>query len=158
MFSLTYFWRDWNVNEPGHEKMCLMPYAKNKGADQPAHLRSLISAFVVRCLDSIISLDSIAEISRLASFCGCAGRFVSGLVGNSWRHVLSCHGSNAYLKNTVPFSQHCFHIAPGERIIVFQVATNKNNIYSLKWTNVINNMIICWTCPTPDFSLLYFSL
>ena len=54
---------------------------------------SLISAFVVRCLDSIISLDSIAEISRLASFCGCAGRFVSGLVGNSRRHILSCRGS-----------------------------------------------------------------
>ena len=51
--------------EPGHEKMCLMSYANNKGADQPAHPRSLISAFVVRCLDSIISLDSIAEISRL---------------------------------------------------------------------------------------------
>ena len=45
--------------------MCLMSYANNKGADQPAHPRSLISAFVVRCLDSIISLDSIAEISRL---------------------------------------------------------------------------------------------
>ena len=62
--------------------MCLMTYANNKGADQPAHSRSsrsLISAFAVRCLDSIISLDSIAEISRLASFCGCAGRFVSGL-------------------------------------------------------------------------------
>ena len=29
------------------------------------HMRSLISAFVFRCLDSIISLDSIAEISRL---------------------------------------------------------------------------------------------
>ena len=29
------------------------PYANNKGADQPVHLRSLISAFVVRCLDSI---------------------------------------------------------------------------------------------------------
>ena len=28
-----------------------MPYANNKCADQPAHLRSLISAFVVRCLD-----------------------------------------------------------------------------------------------------------
>ena len=42
-----------------------MPYANNKGTDQPAHLRSLISAFVVRSLDSIISLDSIAEISRL---------------------------------------------------------------------------------------------
>ena len=54
------------VSEPGHEKMCLMSYANNKGADQPAHARSLISAFVVRCLDSLISLlDSVAEISRL---------------------------------------------------------------------------------------------
>ena len=51
--------------EPGHEKMCFMSYANNKGADHPAHPRSLISAFVVRCLDSIISLDSIAQISRL---------------------------------------------------------------------------------------------
>ena len=33
-------------NELGHEEMCLMSYANNKGADQPAHLRSLISAFV----------------------------------------------------------------------------------------------------------------
>ena len=48
--------------EPGHENMCVMSYANNKGADQPAHPRSLISAFVVRFLDSIISLDSIAEI------------------------------------------------------------------------------------------------
>ena len=54
-----------NTCEPGHEKMCLASYANNKGADQPAHPRSLISAFVVRCLDSIISLESIAEISRL---------------------------------------------------------------------------------------------
>ena len=53
------------IYEPGHEKMCLMSYANNKGADQTAHPRSLISAFVVRCLDSIISLDFIAEISRL---------------------------------------------------------------------------------------------
>ena len=52
------------IIEPGHEKMCLMSYANNKGADQPAHPRSLISAFVVRCLDSIISLDSIAERTR----------------------------------------------------------------------------------------------
>ena len=34
--------------------MCLMSYANNKGADQPAHPLSLISAFVVGCLDSII--------------------------------------------------------------------------------------------------------
>ena len=45
--------------------MCLMLYANNKGTDQPAHLRSLISAFVVRCLEGIMSVDSIAEISRL---------------------------------------------------------------------------------------------
>ena len=69
--------------EPGHEKMCLLSYhANNKGADQPVHPRSLITAFGVRCLDGIISLDSIAEnFKTLASFCGCAGRFVSCLVG-----------------------------------------------------------------------------
>ena len=43
----------------------LMPYATNKGADQPAHPRSLISSFVVRRLSSIISLVSIFEISSL---------------------------------------------------------------------------------------------
>ena len=42
----------------------VLPYANNKGADQPAHPRSLISAFVVRCLDSI-SLISKSEISSL---------------------------------------------------------------------------------------------
>ena len=40
-----------------------MPYATNKGTDQPAHPHSLISTFVVCCLDSIISLVSISEIS-----------------------------------------------------------------------------------------------
>ena len=34
------------IIEPGHEKICLMSYANNKGADQPTHPRSLISAFV----------------------------------------------------------------------------------------------------------------
>ena len=38
-----------------------LPYANNKGADQPAQ----ISAFVVRCLDSIIPLVSISEISSI---------------------------------------------------------------------------------------------
>ena len=59
-----------NFNEyPQHisraMRKCVMSYASNKGTDQPAHPRSLISAFIVHCLDSIISLDSIAEISRL---------------------------------------------------------------------------------------------
>ena len=43
----------------------VLPYPNNKGADQPAHSRSLISAFVVHCLDSIIPLVSISEISSL---------------------------------------------------------------------------------------------
>ena len=43
----------------------VLPYANNKGADQHAHPRSLISAFVIRCLDSIMSLVSISEIASL---------------------------------------------------------------------------------------------
>ena len=39
--------------------------ANNKDADQLAHPRSLISAFVVRCLDSIIPLLAQSIISRL---------------------------------------------------------------------------------------------
>ena len=42
-----------------------MPYANNKGADQPAHPCRLISTFVVRCLDGIIPLVSMSEISNL---------------------------------------------------------------------------------------------
>ena len=40
------------IIEPGLENTCLS-YANNKGVDQPAHPRSLISAIAVRCLDSI---------------------------------------------------------------------------------------------------------
>ena len=41
-------------------------YANNKGADQPAHPRSLIRTFVVRCLDSVICiLASAAEQAGL---------------------------------------------------------------------------------------------
>ena len=42
-----------------------MPYANNKGADQPVHPRSLISTFVVCCLDSIIPPVHISKISSL---------------------------------------------------------------------------------------------
>ena len=49
---------------PGHAKMCFMPYAKNKGADQPAHPHSLISTFVIRCLDSMIYILAVSKVSR----------------------------------------------------------------------------------------------
>ena len=53
------------INEPGHKKRCFMPYANSKGAHQPAHPRSLISAFVIRCLDSVMSLVSVTKLSSL---------------------------------------------------------------------------------------------
>ena len=54
------------VNEPRHEKICLMTYANNTDADQ----RSLISNFV-RCLDSIIPVHScyVRNFKTLASLC-----------------------------------------------------------------------------------------
>ena len=64
---------------PGHAKTCLMPYANNKGADQPAHPRSLISTFVVRCLDDMYTCG-IQSIKILASFCCWADWFESYLV------------------------------------------------------------------------------
>ena len=77
-----------NTFEPGHKITCFMPYANNKGADQPAHPRSLISVFVVFCLDTVMSLVSVTKISSLmlASVAEQAGL---SLVGNSRRHVFS---------------------------------------------------------------------
>ena len=53
---------------PRHEKTCLRGgggwVANNKGADQPAHKRRLISAFVVRFLESIITKLFASEISN----------------------------------------------------------------------------------------------
>ena len=48
---------------PGREKTCLRWFANNKGADQPVHPRSLISAFVIHVLKSPISKLAISEIS-----------------------------------------------------------------------------------------------
>ena len=51
--------------EPRHDKTLFLPNANNKGADQPAHPRSLISTFVVHCLDSNIPILAKSKISRL---------------------------------------------------------------------------------------------
>ena len=48
---------------PRREKTCLWEFANNTGADQPAHLRSLISAFVIRIDESIIRNLATGEIS-----------------------------------------------------------------------------------------------
>ena len=50
--------------------MCLMPYANNKGTDQPAHPRSLISTFVVHCLKSVICILAIFWLASVAEQAG----------------------------------------------------------------------------------------
>ena len=52
-----------SANGPDHAKKCLMPYANNKGAGQPAHPHGLISTFVVRCLDSMMCILAISKVS-----------------------------------------------------------------------------------------------
>ena len=50
------------INGPRREKTCLRVVANNTGADQPAHPRSLISAFVIRFLKSTIFNLATGEI------------------------------------------------------------------------------------------------
>ena len=62
----------------------VLPYANNKGADQPVHPRCLVSVFAVGCLDSIMSIlaEYYLNVKALASFCSLSGRFESYLVAH----------------------------------------------------------------------------
>ena len=55
--------QSWSSHGPRREKTCLRGFANNTGADQPAHPRSLISAFIIRFLESIICKLATDEIS-----------------------------------------------------------------------------------------------
>ena len=55
----------WLTYKQHHYKICLMPYANNKGADQLVYPRGLVSAFVVHCSDRFIHIDAMPKISRL---------------------------------------------------------------------------------------------
>ena len=48
---------------PRRDKTCLRGFANNNGADQPAHPRRLISAFVIPLMERIISQLASSEIS-----------------------------------------------------------------------------------------------
>ena len=65
-----------------HIMSLFIPYANNKGADRPAHPCSLISTFVVSCLDSIIPILAKSKISRLDDLCRRAGWFESYMAEN----------------------------------------------------------------------------
>ena len=65
-FTIRHYKQVTNINGPQCEKTRLWRFANNTGADQPAHPRSLISAFVIPILESIISklaniLDSLCS-------------------------------------------------------------------------------------------------
>ena len=83
---------------PPHQKTCLPGFANSKSADQPAHLRRLISTFVIHLLESIISRLATSKISIfLANLCSWAGWFESHIIGNpkdkfSWfkAHFMMC--------------------------------------------------------------------
>ena len=72
------------------ENLLFMPYANNIRADQPVHPPSLISTFVIHCLDSIKSIAGTSEIPRLVnSFISWAGWFESYLVSSPTIQVFS---------------------------------------------------------------------
>ena len=93
-------------------RKCVMPYANNKGADQPAHPRSLISAFVVRCQDRMVYSLYIRNFKILAGLCSWAGQFGSCLVGDSRRHTLSWRGSCYSILSYLFGICWCFHAIP----------------------------------------------
>ena len=54
---------DRKTDGPRARKPVFGGFENNTGANQPAHLRSLISAFVIRLLESIICKHATGEIS-----------------------------------------------------------------------------------------------
>ena len=50
------------LHGPRHERTCLRGFGNNTGTDQPAHPRSLISAFVIPFMESIIYKLATGEI------------------------------------------------------------------------------------------------
>ena len=54
---------DRETSGPRREKTCIRGFANNTGADQPAHHRSLISAFVISFKENFIRKLAPGEIS-----------------------------------------------------------------------------------------------
>ena len=81
-------------NWPRREKTCLPGFANNTGADQPAHPRSLISACVIRFLESIISRLATSEISNFYIVCVAEETGSSLAFSKTRKQVLSHPGPN----------------------------------------------------------------
>ena len=70
------------VTQPCSEKTYFSVYMNNKGADQTAHLRSLIRTIVVHCLNCITSRFHIENLKSLAWLEKWVGQLVSDQIGN----------------------------------------------------------------------------
>ena len=75
MAKITRFCSPYIKIGPRREKTCLLGFANNKDADQPAHPRRLISALVIRFLESLISKLATSEnsIYLIVSVAGVTG-------------------------------------------------------------------------------------
>ena len=83
--------------ELGHEKMCphvICEQQRRRSACASAQSDQRLCFSLLRWFNT--SRFYSRNFKTLASFCGCADRFVSGLVGNSRRHVLTCRGSYTF--------------------------------------------------------------
>ena len=106
-----------------------MPYGNNKDADQPAHPRSLISAFVVRCLDTII-IPKPARFKNSSSLCNLAGRFGYYLVANS---------KDRFSRDLAPFRQ-----SVHAKFRLFFVSSHRNAVKTqLAFDIAILNSYLC---------------
>ena len=77
---------------PQHEKTSLRGFANNKGADQPAYPHGLISAFVIRLFESIISKLATGEISSFLVVSVAETHFVKSLKDRFSRVEVHIHG------------------------------------------------------------------
>ena len=77
-------------------KKCVLCHMGTTKAQISLRIRAVWSApllFAAKIVRYNISRFYSQNFKTLASFCGCAGRFLSNLVANSRRHVLSCRGT-----------------------------------------------------------------
>ena len=124
----------------------VLAYANNKGANQPALQRSLISAFVVCCLDSIISLDSLSAILWLSLVCVAEQARFSRDEAQVWVGCNNFHKISArwFLIRSVPWQNH------------FPEAMQMSLYGKLGLTHIClvdPSILIIWTSPFPTLGV-----
>ena len=117
-----------------------LPYANNKGADQP-DARSLISAFVIHCSDSVIPLISISEISSLyiASVAAQAG------LSHTWSKTPKTGFlvTRLQLKLSLRWEIRYTMYVGGSSFAMFAFLI-RDESWLLFWKAMLNGFFVCW--------------